>query len=689
MEELDLSKGDTPVPQRPTNRAELLKQRHQLNVQLSSPRQPTSARQSVSDDVLLQSLLTSLRDTSSHWFNRLTALRKLQSLLKSSSIDVQSQSQSLFDVVLLQFQENRHSLTQSALLTLNTLSDVLKQSFLPIITPHLSSIIALCRSTDAESVVSNAALTIKNVIQSCSLNRQVLDALIHTITNNDVPAACNACSQALVCGIRKGIDSELIDVLIDWLRHDFELIEQCSYRKPIYTTLVDSGLWKSSENDEGSKMSPADSNIDLALDQTEPMEPCTPQPTVLQPLEVEKVDKSGGGNDDLNTGEERAEETESKVLEIPVEKEEVPETVQNQIENVSEVKLNSEPLATNITSTEESDSSNNNQKYIDELEKRIELQDLLSQYEVAFNNLIDNQNELVATSMRSLLIENGELNSKYDELELSFKQLSLRYEELKRLVVNLKKNEQILQSRLAETTNHKEALDSKYTHLKEKAEAALEEAKKSTEVYRQREAVLKGKVGELEVLVAQKDEEITRLQKNMSGFEKKIKNLTSQNEELSNGKNDLELELTKLKSLTQSAQNDLKNADSRVQAAEAKVAAEVAKTNAAQDQVSVLEGKVSVLESQLQSQMEDLSSAKTLQDENARLKGRLYDSMEKIKELESRAIDSSPVTSSLEEQLAEKEAECQQLFVMCENIVKEMEEVTAKNKQLEEQLKTS
>ncbi|KAL0249347.1 hypothetical protein GEMRC1_004579 [Eukaryota sp. GEM-RC1] len=161
------------------------------------------------------------------------------------------------------------------------------------------------------------------------------------------------------------------------------------------------------------------------------------------------------------------------------------------------------------------------------------------------------------------------------------------------------------------------------------------------------------------------------------------------NEKLLGEKSELEMETSKKLEENQSYKAQVQSKDDMINDLQGQIQSQSSRSQQLSLQITSLESKLSATEQTLQIQQQELLSVRHLQDENAKLKGRLFDSMEKIKELETSSTvdsDASPLASSLQQQLKAKEDECQQLFIMCENIVKEMEETTRKNKVLEEKL---
>ncbi|KAL0217055.1 hypothetical protein RCL1_007538 [Eukaryota sp. TZLM3-RCL] len=683
MSDIDLSGGDTPITKRPPNRAELLAQKHQLAVTLTSPRL-ASPKNSPSDKIVLESLLSTLRDTSGHWFNRLTALRKLQTLLKSSSLDISSLAQPIFDSIMLQFKESRHSLTQSALLTLTTLADVIKLPFLSIVTPHIPSILALCRTTESESVVSNASLTLRNIIQSCSLNSEVLS---HLLASFSAEPHCNAeletSSQAIVMAVKKGyFDTKLISIISDWIMSfNFDLMT-CPFRKLIYTTLVDAGLYPPQSPQDHTPMSPTLTQVEPSLTQVEPFL------TQVEPDETSQSSEKVNESQTQMVEQEIASFAPPSISEMNCSEHSIVNEEAPPENFLKENTPPSTPIKPPLTPRNQSNLIDLELKYAEEVKLRVELQDILTQYETMLTSMVDQQNELIAVNTRSLLTENSELTQKYNELELNFKQLSLRYEELKRIVVGLKENEQSTLSKLTDTINQKESIEKKYVLLKEKAEAAIEEARNSTETFKKREVLLKNQISELETSLGQKDEEISRISKNFSILEKNSVTMTNQIEELKQSKNEMEVEFAKKEDHCQVLANQISRESEKVKQSELKYSQEVEKNSILSQQLSDLQSKLSKSEEIINHQSKELSSTRNLTDEVAKLKGRLYDSMEKIRELEANNGPSdSAVVVNLNKQLEAKELECQQLFVMCENVLKDMEEVNRKNKELEDRLK--
>ncbi|KAL0248876.1 hypothetical protein GEMRC1_004110 [Eukaryota sp. GEM-RC1] len=309
-----------------------------------------------------------------------------------------------------------------------------KLTSLPIVSPHIPSILSLCRNTEAESVVSNASLTIRNIIQACSINEQILSTLFSCISGTDVPAAKEACSHGLVSAIRTGLERHFLDGIIKWLRSSSDF-ETCPFKKPVFMTLVDSGLWIDPNEDQNDTFS-----FDLD-DEPEPMIADAVVETVVQT-----------DNDDFHPLKEVVSEV---VVEEPVlaqeEVEKEPEVVVHEEQTVLLPKKESVDVSVNEVIKDkapephqQSNQQVSNQtvwesKYNQEVRFRVELQDILSQYEATLTSVIDQQNEFVALNLKNLLCENSDLTSRYNELELNFKQLSLRYEELKKLVVSLKR----------------------------------------------------------------------------------------------------------------------------------------------------------------------------------------------------------------------------------------------------------
>ncbi|KAG2385998.1 hypothetical protein C9374_003147 [Naegleria lovaniensis] len=279
-----------------------------------------------------------------------------------------------------------------------------------------------------------------------------------------------------------------------------------------------------------------------------------------------------------------------------------------------------------------------------EIRKRRELESFVQNYEKEFKNLSlkngdDKEKESIKVQYTQLLID-------YSKIESSFKELKLRYYEMKNINEKYKQNESIMKEKLQSSAKECKIFEAKYVKLKEHAEEQLNNANIKLKEF----AAVKS---HHEHTISTLEQEVTKVKREKDEKDLLIENLND-----------------KIKKLSLVPKTQIKAMEDKIKNLE--ITNEQLVSDIAESQRRAI-----TTETELRKQKEDnqslASRSEELQqslhvfyEENQKLKAKIYDKTNEIEALKSLISSSKPSSTpssstELEEKLKKEEERRQQL----------------------------
>eukprot|EP00792_Barthelona_sp_PAP020_P009222 TRINITY_DN3279_c7_g2_i1.p1 TRINITY_DN3279_c7_g2~~TRINITY_DN3279_c7_g2_i1.p1 ORF type:complete len:695 (-),score=233.91 TRINITY_DN3279_c7_g2_i1:323-2407(-) len=159
-----------------------------------------------------QHMLGKLRDDSVVWYERLEALRYLQSAaLKPDVIEIlKANLDDVLNSLSILLHSDRSSVLQSVLLTIGSISDTLRDDIGPYVLSITESLIDLIDNSNNETIIKSAICTLTQLVCVCNIDEGILALLCKKLFTENMSLFQGLC-KVLIATLERRVDLDFIE----------------------------------------------------------------------------------------------------------------------------------------------------------------------------------------------------------------------------------------------------------------------------------------------------------------------------------------------------------------------------------------------------------------------------------------------------------------------------------------------